>query len=138
MATTQKAHVVAVVLDPVFGDRLLALAVRVHVWIIDTPVNMASARLLPRDADGGYSLEYGATTFSANETIPPDKIVAGIIGTIELHHGEYSHTPPMSVLEVFGADPTPRLMTALADYGFSKTAPIDGGFKAWRAIEGPE
>jgi hypothetical protein len=135
MSQTEHPHVVAVVVDPAFGDRLLALAGRVHVWIIDTPANKAAAESVWREGGAAYSSERGVTTFSAYQTASPDEIVASMLDTIDLHHGEYSHVPPWSVLEVFGANPTPRLVAALAELGFSRVASILGGFKSWRTGE---
>jgi hypothetical protein len=61
------------------------------------------------------------------------QIVDSELGTIDLHHGEYSHDPPFSVLHVYGADPTPKLIEALAGFGFVNIIPADEGFTARRA-----
>jgi hypothetical protein len=132
MTQAKTTHEVAVVVDPAFGERVSQLAARVHVWIIDTPENKAAAEALWRECSGPHSIERGATTFSASRTDPPDEVVIYMLDTIDLHHGEYSHVPPWSVLEVFGANPTPRLVAALAELGFSKVAPTPDGFKSWR------
>ena len=132
MTQTETAHVVAVVVDPAFGDKLSALAARLHVWIIDTPENKAAAEALFREGGRASSIEYGTTTFSARQTDPPDEVVASMLGTIDRHHGEYSHVPPLSGLEVFGTDPTPRLVAALAERGFTRVVPTPDGFESWR------
>ena len=132
MTLIESAYVVAVVVDPTFADRLSALAARVHVWIIDTPTNRAAAEVVWRDGGGASSIERGATTFKADQREPADEIVASMLGTIDLHHGEHSHTPPWSVVEVFGANPTPLLVAALSDYGFSHVVSTPGGLRSWR------
>ena len=136
MTQTETAHVVAVVVDPAFGDRLSALAARLHVWIIDTPENKAATEALWREGGHAPSIEHGATTFSARQTDPPDEVVASILGDIDLHHGEYSHVPPWSGLEVFGTNPTPCLVAALAARGFSKVVLTPDGFESWRESVG--
>src|SRR5438093_1466185 len=116
---SKAAHGVAIVVDQAFGERLIALASRLHVWIIDTPANKAAALAHSRESSGAPSLESGATTFTCATAIPPDESVASMLETVDVHHGEYSHSPPWSFLEVFGASPTPRLSTAPAEYGFT-------------------
>jgi hypothetical protein len=136
MTQTKTTHAVAVVVDPAFGDKLSPLAARVHVWIIDTPENNDAAEAVWRECSGANSIERGATKFSASRTDPPDEVVTSMLDTIDLHHGEYSHVPRWSVLEVFGANPTPRLVAALAELGFSKVASTPDGFKSWRENDG--
>ena len=40
--TPSAGQLVAIVVDPAFGDRLAALAARCHVWAVDTPANRAA------------------------------------------------------------------------------------------------
>jgi hypothetical protein len=134
MAGTGTAHRVAVVVDPEFGYALLRLASHVHVWIIDTLTNRAAAEIVWSKEGGVPSLERGVTTFSKVATDAPDEIVASVLDSIELHHGEYSHSPPWSVLEVYGTTPTPSLSTALAEHWFTNISPTPGGFRAWRPV----
>lgn len=135
MIPTKTPHGVAVVVDPAYGDKLLDLAARLHVWIIDTPVNKAAAQVLWGQDGRVHSLDNGVTTFSAFRVDRPEETVASILETIDLHHGEYSHSPPWSVLEVYGASPSPFLAAALADYGFTDIiSPTSGGFKASRSF----
>jgi hypothetical protein len=134
MIQTKTPHEVAVVVDPAYGDKLLELAARLHVWIIDTPANKAAAQVLWSQDGHVHSLDNGVTTFSAFRVDRPDEIVASMLETIDLHHGEYSHSPPWSVLEVYGASPSPSLAAALADYGFTDILPILGGFRASRSF----
>lgn len=50
-----------------------------------------------------------------------------IFRTIEEHHGEYSHTPALSDIEVFGAHPTPEVRAELSAYGFDDVSPSQRG-----------
>ena len=138
MTSNDAVHAVALVVDPKFGDRLAVLAARLHVWIIDTPENHLAAAAIWSENKNHHSLERGTTTFRADPTSPPDESVASILETVDLHNGEYSHTPPWSVLEVFGANPTPQLVDALAGFGFLNIASTHDGFRAWRNIRGVE
>src|SRR5439155_16767933 len=93
MARKETTHGVAIVVDPTFGDKLVGLAARLHVWITDTAENKAAAHVVRRESGGVHSLERGVTTFSVGPTDRPDEIVASVLETIDLHHGEYSHSP---------------------------------------------
>lgn len=129
-------HAVALVVDRAFGVKLIALAARIHVWIVDTPMNNTTVEVVWRAACGASSLDHGATKFdSGGPTKTPDEIARSILDTIDLHHGEHSHMPPWSVLEVYGTSPTPTLVAAFAELGFSNVVPASDGFKAWRSTE---
>ena len=108
---------VAIVADPEFGERLMSLAERMHVWVPETPANRKVAEQIWR-ADV-LSIERGATTFCVRPSASADEWVAGILADVELHHGQYSHNPPVSTLEIYGAELSPRLRDALASIGFT-------------------
>jgi hypothetical protein len=119
-------------MDPEFGDRLIALSRRLHVWIVATPANQAAAERIRRADGGGYSLERGVTTFPSDPGVPRDELALRYLETIDAHHGPCSHTPPWAVLEVFGTPPTDELSRALGDLGFSRVEPTSDGFVATR------
>ena len=124
---------VAIVVDPSFGDQLDALAVRVHVWIADTSVNRPAAeRLWAAHPPTGTSrdLESGVTTFRVDSTHSPQEWCAAIVGAVEEHHGEFSHHPPVSELDVYGAPATGVLRAAFIEYGFSEIEVTPAGFRA--------
>jgi len=123
-------YAVAVVVDTRFGDKLSDLASRIHVWCVDTPENRAAAEIIWQQNAHPYSIERGVTNFSADLNASPDQIVASELETIDLHHGEYSHDPPFSVLHIYGARPTSVLCEALAEFGFLTIIPTDEGLTA--------
>ena len=127
-----KPYAVAVVVNPAFGGRLSDLASCMHVWCIDTSDNRAAAEILWHQNEQAQTIERGVTIFSADPTDPPDEIVASELGTIDLHHGDYSHVPPYSVLHVYGAKPTSVLREALAGLGFVDVVLTAEGFDARR------
>jgi hypothetical protein len=80
----------------------------------------------------GVSLEHGITLFKYAEADSSDQVCLDILETVDLHHGEYSHAPPWSEVEVYGAQLTPTLQSALVELGFSKFDVTTDGFVAVR------
>jgi hypothetical protein len=96
---------VAIVVDPDFGDRLLALASQMPVWIADTPANHTCAESLwSSDAQK----QTNVTTFRVTGGDAADWCRM-ILAQIDLHHGEHSQSPPYRSIEVFGAAATTDL-----------------------------
>ena len=126
--TMEARYTVAIVVDPDYGAQLAALAARVHAWVVETGPNRAAAEQIRRDSPG-FSFESGVTLFRPSGQGPVQD-VADIIGTVDTHHGESSHVPPVSVLEVYGADAQPELRTVFARYGFTHLVDFAGGFRA--------
>ncbi len=122
-------YVVGIVVDPRFGERLHALVARMPTWVVDTPPNRAAAEAYWR-THPGQTHTAGLTTFRVDPEQDPEEWCAGVLGPVMMHHGEYSHTPPVSTLEVFGARPLEQLVGALADHGFAEIAPTAEGFRA--------
>jgi transcriptional regulator with XRE-family HTH domain len=123
---------VAVVVDPDFGDRLAVLAKRMSVWIADTPANLRSVeRVIAVHADADL------TTFKVDPSRTREQWCAKELDMIDLHHGQYSRTPPYSLLEIHGAEPTHELCGALAARGFERVVRIEGGFHVTRPDVGP-
>ena len=124
-------HRVAVVLDPDYGEGVRDLARDRHVWIVRSPINDAVAEAV-RAGSEEHSLESGISTFNGRES--PEESFLSILGVIEEHHGEYSHDPPLSVIEVFGVGATDAIREEAAAYGFRRIEPSDEGFTAYRAL----
>jgi hypothetical protein len=129
-------HSVALVVDRQFGERLVALSERLHVWVINSPANRSVAERIWRDLGGAHSLERGVTTFDASAQACPSEVAADQLSSIDLHHGEYSHSPPWSLLEVYGTEPTPTLTAALRDFGLAEIIQQPGFFIARQTPEG--
>ena len=83
-----------------------------------------------REAGGTHSLENGITTFKGSPDAAAHEIVSHQLPTIDLHHGAHSHSPPWSVLEVYGAPPTTGLRTVLSEYGLTEVRATAHGFVA--------
>jgi hypothetical protein len=125
---------VAIVVDRHFSERLLELAERVHVWVCASPGNRAVAETYWKAASG-FSLERGVTTFDVAEADSPEKMLIGVLATVDLHHGEYSHTPPWDSLEVYGSHATSAVREALAELGVSEVVDTQDGFRCSRPVE---
>ncbi len=94
---------VAIVVDRKFGERLLPLTQRLHVWVCDTSANgEAVKKAMAAIAPGAVWNEVGVTTFRVNENDSPEDMVFDRLGDVDLHHGEYSHDPAWTVMEIYG------------------------------------
>jgi len=122
-------YAVALVVDPVFGERLFSIAARMPVWVADTPKNRTAAEQHWASHPGQAHTE-GVTTFKVDPDARPEDWCAGVLSAVNLHHGRWSHAPPYGVLEVFGATPTPALRAALSTLGFHDITERDDGFRA--------
>jgi hypothetical protein len=109
---------VAVVVDPHFGERLTELAQRMHVWVVDTPANRPVAERIWSTVSEP-SAERGVTVFHSTPDQSTDAWAAHVLATVVLHHGEYSHDPAVSIIEIHGAPITHRMRAALRTIGFT-------------------
>lgn len=125
-------YTVAVVLDRAFGERITALAQRMHVWVRDTPENQRVAKTWWLQ-EQTFSSESGITTFRATDSDSPESMLIGVLRDVDLHHGSYSHTPPWGALEVYGAAPTQAVRDALAGFGVNEFVEVPQGFVCRRA-----
>ncbi len=128
---SERTNKVILVLEPTYGGKLLPLAVLGHVWVIDTPANRVAASEYwgqnPRHKVGS-----GITTFKSSENASRLEACLGILGMIDLHHGEYSSNSPFSVLEVVGLRLTDEAKSAVAAFGFGSFESTVEGFRAAR------
>jgi hypothetical protein len=122
-------HRVAIVVDPQYGEQVIELARDRHVWLVRSPRNDEAAAALWQDASE-HTLQDCITTFNGADS--PESAFIAILGTVELHHGEYSHDPPLSVIETIGLRPTSAVSDALSEYGFQEVEATPDGFIARR------
>ena len=130
-----QVHSVALVVHSDFGKDLVLLAKEIRVWLVDTPKNRAAANPVWKEQGGEHSLEHGVTLFNASSEAEPDEVAASMIGTIDEHHGQYSHTPPCGCIRVYGCGASTRLVEALAGYGYTTIVRSEDGFSAGRSGE---
>jgi hypothetical protein len=94
------AYRVGVVLHEDYKDKLLGLLARMPVWVVDTPGNREAAVKIWA-CRPGQSYLTGLTTFKITADGTATERCLGQLSAIDLHHGEYSVSPPYSELEVF-------------------------------------
>ncbi|MEA2136831.1 MAG: hypothetical protein QOC68_4741 [Solirubrobacteraceae bacterium] len=130
VADMNAAHRVAIVVAPTFAFELARAADDRHVWALRVPEyeRVAEER---RATARGDDLDSGITLFNGGGLSPEAELVE-IFPTIEEHHGEYSHTPALSEIEVFGAHPTSEVRAELSTCGFDDISPSQRGFTAGR------
>ena len=121
---------VVVVMDPGYGGRLIPLAQSVHVWAIRSPENEDAQRFFlsrqPPEREGSERSDTGLTIFDAAP------LCADLLDTIVLHHGEYSHDPPVDAIEVIGSTLEEEVRSAFGDQGFPFFVLRANGFLACR------
>jgi hypothetical protein len=123
-----------VVVDAAFGDRIGELPIGEAVWVIRSAVNTAGAVLLRTKRIDETHLD-GVTTFASDSSATPEESLVDILATVDLHHGEYSSTPPYSKIRVLGARLTPKVKEALSEFGFANYGSIPDGFVAEKSVE---
>ena len=117
---------VAVVVDPAFGDRLADLCNTVHVWACDSLSNRKVAEAHWRLTGCNHSLDRGVTTFDFATDDPPGDALIEVMGMVDLHH------PAWTTLIVYGAQLSPELRAALAEYDIATFAETPDGFECTR------
>src|SRR5437867_8966550 len=98
-------YAVAVVLDPDAGENIRVLAERFDLWVMPSPANSNIVRQM---SESGQAASGKLTIWSRSFLPTSESDWQGVIDTVELHHGQYSHNPPVSAIEVFGANLTPE------------------------------
>ena len=128
-----EVHRVFVVLDREYGERLSELVRTGPVWIVDTPLNRATANKVWAVHPSRSHLD-GVTTFKTGDDCSPEDTLINELDTIDLHHGPYSSNPPYTVLEVIGAVLSERLKSELSQFGFDSFQATTEGFHAARPL----
>jgi len=120
---------VAVVVDSNFAERLFEIAAEMPVWIADTPANRAAAERLWAPSAPQPSTQ-DVTTFAVDPAATPESWLVGILANLDLHHGEYSHDPPYSAIEVYGVSLTPEIRSRCSEYDLLRFVQRTDGFRA--------
>ena len=126
-----KEYSIALVVDRAFGERLVELASRLHVWVCSSAENDRAAEVI-RAANSKYSPDSGVTVLTARDEEQAEELIIGALLDVDLHHGTDSHPPAWTTLEVFGSAPTPEVEEALHRYGVTRIERTESGFMARR------
>lgn len=124
---------IILVVDRGFGERLLELPKGVPIWITQSAVNAPAIATYRTRWPEGY--QTGLTSFRDDESLLPDQLAARMIDTIDEHHGEGAHNPPMLQLTIIGTLPTELLTKTLEELGFRLTALQGEASEYTRAVE---
>jgi len=124
-------YTIAIVVDPNFGARLRELPPHMPVWIAATPASRAAAEAVWNERTGHTHID-GITTFSVTDGERPSESCERILGDVDLHHGEFSHTPAYAEVRVIGAVLDEVLEAAFREYDFTVFERNAEGFIARR------
>lgn len=112
--TAIPSYTVAVVLDCCFGPRLLDLASRAEaVWVSDTSDNRVFVEECRSQA---RTHRPGITTFKVAADETPEDAFVRILPTVDTHHNELAADGTYTALEVYGAEATAGVRTALGEF----------------------
>ena len=127
----QKPYKVAMVIDREFGNKLVALSRRIHVWVCNSSANLKAVNKINKDIKE-FSLESGVTNFKVSKDDSAEDMFMNFIDTVDLHHGKFSHSPSWSVLEVYGLRLSPTIEAKLQEFGQGKFEQMTNGFIFYR------
>ena len=127
-----RIHGVTVIAAPGFAVELERIADARHVWALRLPEYERVAQKRG-STEREHNLDSGITIFNGGGRSPEAEFIA-IVATIEEHHGANSHAPPLSELEVLGAQPTSNVRAELSEHGFNEVSPSRRGFTARRDV----
>lgn len=128
-----RTYTVGVILDPEAGDSIRDIAARQPVWVSPSPANNPVVERMRSEVPGSFE---EVTLWSASIAPQSETEWRSVVGDIDLHHGEYSHDPPVSVIEVFGPDPSPAAQAAFSSFGFTAISATSYGFSAGKGSGG--
>ena len=134
---TLPPSIVHVIVAPDYGEGLRGLPADEAAWVADTPTNHGVINSIWRSNPAKPSRGYltGITSFKVAADKIPEDWLRGVLNSVEEHHGEYSQTPPYSILRVVGTVLTPRIRAQLESYGFVKFEDFRDGFVAHKLAD---
>ena len=130
---SERPHCVHVVVDLHYGERIRDLPEDEPAWVVDSPDNHPIVQALRRE-DEALDQFTGITSFKCNPDDRPEDLLISILSAVNLHHGEYSHDPPYSILDVIGTPWSDAIQAELDQFQFFEHEATPGGFVARRAV----
>jgi len=122
-------YAVALVADPEFGVSLLSLAERMHVWVIESPTNLAVAKTWwANHLD--HSQTSGITTYRHDPGEDLESWSNFAIESLDEHHGPLSGQPAYSEVNVFGLSLSAKVRESFENLGFIEFHENANGFIA--------
>ncbi len=124
---------VHVVVDAHYAERIRALPLSEPAWVVDSPDNHPVIQALWQERRP-LNESAGITSFKYDPHAAPDGWLISILSVVDLHHGEYSHDPPYSILNVIGVSWSEAIQDELDRFGFLEHAATTEGFIAKRDL----
>ena len=121
-------------MDPEFGERLREFSVDEPVWVVDSECNHHVVQALWRERAGADG-QGGFTSFKYNPRTGPEDWLISNVSVIDLHHGEYSHDPRWSILNVIGVKWSDAVADELGRFGVDRFETTEEGFVAMRSLD---
>nr|WP_309694229.1 hypothetical protein [Armatimonas sp.] len=115
-------QLVRVIVDPEFGERLASLAPDSPIWIVQSAVNTPVVQRLWQEKVGEI------TSFVESNEGDAESDLIEILGTVDLHHAEYTH------IEIIGCLPSETIRTELEALGLQIISSNHEGFLAAKGI----
>jgi len=122
---------VFLIVDPAYGELLATLPPHVPVWVIESDLNTPVVERL-RQKRAEESHLQGITTFNRKPKLTSEEQAICMLEQVDLHHGEFSATPPYSILLVIGCTATDKMRQELQEYGLWISEITKEGFVATR------
>jgi hypothetical protein len=129
-----KAYRVHIVVDALYGDAIRDLPVGEPAWVVDSPDNHPVIVSICRECTALDHLT-GITSFKYNAEATPEDWLVDILSAVDLHHGEYSHNPPYSILNIIGVVWSEKIQEELHKFGFYDHDTTPMGFVARRELD---
>lgn len=114
---------VALILDPIFGERVITLAQQMPVWIVSSPVNDQMVHLARTNLNDGR-----ITTLHLRPGEASADLLVRAVYAIDEHHGEVSQAVAYNTLWVYGTTEVLPQDVA-AELGFKSITASADGFK---------
>jgi hypothetical protein len=124
-----KKETVVMILDSEYGDRVVDLAMDHAVWIIGSDVNRVAVKRI--HATGG-KIASSVTIWSSPDVPSTQEQWESKIGDIERHHGEFSQSPPVSIIEVVGLSVSEAARAAFREFDYFEIETTSFGFRAYK------
>jgi hypothetical protein len=121
-------YVVAVVLDPHYGPNLREIASQFDLWVVPSLDNREAIEKLRAEDNAAH--RHQLTIWSEPKDLSLESTWLSMLDNIELHHGECSHDPPVTTLEIIGAKPNEAARRALERHEYNLIGITKLGFRA--------
>lgn len=124
------SRLVAIVVDPGYGDRLGELEAKMPIWAVKSPANTASWGLRK-------SVHQNSAFYSVESVDAPEDNVLTALVDVDEHFGVNSFPKaPYQGIRVIGMRLTPEIEVRMRPYGYVRFEEADDGFLAYLSNAG--